>query len=155
MGELVINGHEVEAFLDRQDVLVIAEESFGDYQGDRVFLIHNTHPETAAYVGVIVAGYGSCSYCCQFEGAEDEGPQAVAELAESLINSATYFSSIYDIAFYLLGPNAALQWYFHTQGFEDAVRNLLETLHRLLPGFPVGGNGNMGDFVKTQQAIEQ
>lgn len=105
---------------------VIDEAVFGSYQGDYIFLV-----EGASNYGIVIAGYGSCTGCDALEAAVygnaySSGPDLAAldSLAEELRNSA-HFGTVDELREYLLGKDGALRWYYHEDGFREAIEGLL------------------------------
>lgn len=48
---------------------IMDKETFGDYQGDYVYILKNKH---TGEIGYIVIGYGSCSGCDRLQSAYDD-----------------------------------------------------------------------------------
>lgn len=99
---------------------VLAEEEFGDYQGDILFVVLD--PQTNQ-LGVIVTGYGSCSGCDAYQAAEDSAAE-LNELAAELHRSV-HHGTVPELREYLVGRDGELRWSFHEGGFAEAVDKAL------------------------------
>lgn len=106
------NSYGYEGLIDSFEVDVVLSEHDDDYQGDSYYLLR----DAAGRYGYLIFGWGSCSGCDAYEGAQDdvhygENPNALTELRDELWESVSWFSSLDDLRDYLEKDDADLKWY--------------------------------------------
>lgn len=107
-----------EDLIEFTGIEVLGSQTFGDYQGDYVFLVRS-----GERLGVVVVGYGSCSGCDALEGACDD--QAELEALAWSIRRDVIWGSLDELRLEL-AANSGLQWYGTSAGFQEALNELLE-----------------------------
>lgn len=115
--------------LTHAGITVLAQETFGQYQGDYLFAVR----EGDAY-GAVIVGYGSCSGCDELEamlsgnwqwnGWPDNEYRAITQLAADLVKRI-HWGDRTELHEDLLGEGSYMRWYRHDEGFEDSMRRIL------------------------------
>lgn len=112
---------------------IVLSEHIGHYEGDSLFVLKNRHDYSWARSddkqwGFLVTGFGSCSGCDAWEGAET-GLQKFQLLAEE-IEGIKWFPTLKELQDYVTDKYTAdLQWYGHTAeytAFSKTVSELTE-----------------------------
>ena len=109
---------------------VVADEAFGQWQGDYVFVIREAYSEMPDF-GVVVAGFGSCSYCDALQACGSQ--EDVDALFEQTMASVEWYRNAVDVQYWLLGQaRNEMRWYAHEPGFEEALERLRAELDRVI-----------------------
>lgn len=106
---------------------IIAEESFGSYQGDLVFVLEDRDKR-----GWLVVGYGSCSGCDQLEAVspwgddEDSDWTDVISLRDELASEVRWFDSHEELVEWLKGETFSNQWYYYEDEMKHFVKGFID-----------------------------
>lgn len=125
------NSPTYEAIVKGWGYDIVAEETFGDYQGDLVFLLADN-----SRFGWCVIGYGSCSGCDALEAAmgysweeENNGwTDEVIQLANGLYNEVRWFDTAAELAAWLEPNEDAPQWYWYEKEYKEFAIKIRESL---------------------------
>ena len=106
-------------------VEVLAEADLGYYEGDWVGLVKDTEWCLGREYGFIVVGYGSCSGCDEWEGAD--GPAERAQIIARILGNAKWFESLDEAKAYITSAAATnAGYYVHENDWGDFVRAACE-----------------------------
>jgi len=108
-----------EGLVDSFGVEIVFDEHDDDYQGDSFYLLKDVEGR----YGFLNFGWGSCSGCDAYQGAQDEGGNALEELRDELWESVNWFDSLEDLRVYLLDNNK-LNWYGYRKTFKVFLEKL-------------------------------
>lgn len=115
-----------------------ASETFGSYQGDHVFVFTRKEIEwkesdriDLVKVGILVQGYGSCSYCDELEGAdtrdwedEDKIPwweiDDVRQIATSMFSNVSWYRDNIELEAHMMVKNP---WHWHDDEIKNFIRH--------------------------------
>jgi hypothetical protein len=111
---------------------IVLSESIGDYQGDTLLVLRNksdygwrwTDSESKVW-GFLVTGYGSCSGCDVWEGAET-GTQKFALLAEE-IEGIRWFQTLPQLQAYVTDKyTTELEWWGNEPDYKAFAKTVSE-----------------------------
>ena len=106
--------------LEKEEVEILAWETFGDYQGDYAVIVKKD-----GMLGFVVIGYGSCSGCDALEGCDTQ--EEYDSLMSSTLNSISWGGADFIRAKIanLFDDN---NWYRHDAGFVDSIAKLVKAV---------------------------
>ena len=106
--------------LEKEEVEILAWETFGSYQGDYAVIVKRND-----MLGFLVIGYGSCSGCDALESCDTQ--EEYDALMLSVLSSISWGGKDFIIkkVANLFDDN---NWYRHDEGFTDSITKLLKAI---------------------------
>jgi hypothetical protein len=121
---------EYRDLVEYTGLTVLAEQEFGSYQGDLVFIVRDDDGRT----GAVVVGYGSCTGCDALQDVtwdDDWDKPAAQAIADNERTQDLAWSIRRDVKWGTADELRAaldsdLEWYRHEEGFAAALDKALE-----------------------------
>jgi hypothetical protein len=106
---------------EAKELKVVGCETFGDYQGDYVYVLESP----TEGVGVVIVGYGSCSGCDSREACNSA--EDFEELLQSVIKDIRW-GTVSELTDFINNNFNDNSWYRHDAGFKKARQSVIKLI---------------------------